>query len=324
MPFGCHTLLLSQEGDLLAFGNNDEGQLGLGHKNNQLTPAKVSWNGPQPVQVDCALEHSIVLDAEGGVWEAGNNRISPSSLTFQRVPELPPIALVAAGYAHSAAIDIKGDLWVWACSAAGLSWASLLPQRVEGLPPLIKVACGNNFLVAEADEGLWVLGDNSQGQLGLGHTNNALQPTLVQVEERSAGSLRCLAALFSGLIVIDSEGAVFSAGSNSYGELGRSGSALTLQRISGIPLMVDASSGYYHTLALDETGGVWTWGYCEYGQLGMDNTSNLPTCSCTVVGRNMRSRRFWSSLFGLPTGWWLASLRIQCLRATRAQPYNQS
>ena len=49
MPFGSHTLLLSLEGALLAFGYNIEGQLGLGHKNNQLTPATVPWKGPQPV-----------------------------------------------------------------------------------------------------------------------------------------------------------------------------------------------------------------------------------------------------------------------------------
>ena len=69
---------------------------------------------------------------------------------------------------------------------------------MERLPPLIKVACGNRFLVVEAEEGgLWVLGDNEEGQLGLGHTNDALQPTQVQVEELSEGSLRCL-AVFSG------------------------------------------------------------------------------------------------------------------------------
>ena len=60
MPFGRHTLLLSVEGALLAFGHNKEGQ--LGHKNKQLTPATVPWKGPQPVQVDCGSQHSLVLD----------------------------------------------------------------------------------------------------------------------------------------------------------------------------------------------------------------------------------------------------------------------
>ena len=77
MPIGDHTLLLSLEGALLAFGDNTYGQLGLGHKNEQLTPATVPWKGPQPVQVDWGCKHSLVLDAEGGVWQAG---VCPKSL----------------------------------------------------------------------------------------------------------------------------------------------------------------------------------------------------------------------------------------------------
>ena len=181
-------------------------------------------------------------------------------------------------------------------SKTDLSWAHSLPQRVEGLPPLLKVACGNSFLVAEAeDSGLWVLGTNSNGQLGLGHTNSTLQPTLVQVEERSGGTLRCLAALHEGVMIIDSQGGVFSTGNNSHGQLGRSsGDLKKFQRIMNIPPMLGVSCGYYHTLSLDENGGVWTWGYGGYGQLGTGNTSNqsqpalvpsLKGMSALVAGR---------------------------------------
>ena len=97
MPFGHHTLLLSLEGGLLAFGYNSECQLGLGHNSEQLTPAIVPWKGPQPVQVDWGMQHSLVLDAEGGVWQAGSSRFSTSRYTFERVPDVPPTALVAAG-----------------------------------------------------------------------------------------------------------------------------------------------------------------------------------------------------------------------------------
>ena len=205
MPFGHHTLLLSQEGGLWAFGSNSDGELGLGNQEGQLKPVEVPWNGPQPVQVDWGYGHSLVLDAEGGVWDADCSRSLNSSTSFSKVPELPPIAQLAAGLSHSAAIDIEGSLWVWT-SIKDLSWASSLPQRVGGLPPLIKVACGNNFLLAEAEEGLWALGSNTHGQLGLGHSYNAPQPTLVQVTEFSEGPLRCLTALEHAVILIDSQG----------------------------------------------------------------------------------------------------------------------
>ena len=272
MPFGSHTLLLSLEGGLLAFGRNNDGQLGLGHKNDQWKPVKVPWSGTEPVQVDWGDAHSLVLDAEGGVWEAGSSPSSSPSLTFQRILGLPCIALVAAGPSHSASIDTEGGLWVWTRKDS-LSWACSLPQRVEGLPAIIKVACGCNFLVAEAEEGLWVLGNNYKGQLGLGHTNSALQPTLVQVEDLSEGPLRCLAALSEGVIFIDSQGGVFSAGDNYNGQLGRSPSSVNkLQRVSNIPPMLSVSCGYGHTLCLDENGSVWSWGCGRTGQLGTGNT----------------------------------------------------
>ena len=93
------------------------------------------------------------------------------------------------------------------------------------------------------------------------------------MEERSEGPLRCLAALSEGVILIDSQGAVFSSGHNSFGQLGRSsGDSLRLQRISNIPPMLAASCGIDHSISLDENGGVWTWGWGANGQLGMGNT----------------------------------------------------
>ena len=78
-----------------------------------------------------------------------------------------------------------------------------------------------------------------------------------------------------GVILIDSEGGVFSSGENSLGQLGRSsGCALEFQRISNIPLMLAVTCGCSHPLSLDESGGVWSWGSGLFGQLGTGNTSN--------------------------------------------------
>jgi alpha-tubulin suppressor-like RCC1 family protein len=49
---------------------------------------------------------------------------------------------------------------------------------------------------------------------------------------------------------------------------------MKLQRIENIPPMLGVSCGCDHTLALDESGCVWTWGYGDSGRLGMGNTSH--------------------------------------------------
>ena len=194
---------------------------------------------------------------------------------FRRVVELPPIACVAAGCFHSAALDRTGALWVWT-SKQSLSWASSAPQRVEDLPPLIKIACGHDFLMGEAAEGLWALGDNTSGQLGLGHTDKVLIPTLVSVKELSEGPLRCLSALSKSCLLVDCQGSMYSAGNNSDGELGRLGEGSVFSLVTHVPPVLIAACGFSHTLALDEAGCVWAWGDGQYGQLGTGNLNNQP------------------------------------------------
>ena len=59
-------MLFSDEGGLVDFGRNTEGQLGLGHANEVIEPEKIPWG------------------------EAGESRSCQSPFTsFQRVMELP-------------------------------------------------------------------------------------------------------------------------------------------------------------------------------------------------------------------------------------------
>ena len=91
-----------------------------------------------------------------------------------------------------------------------------------------------------------------------------------------------------GVILIDSQGGVFSAGNNCQYQLGRSsGDPTTLQRISGIPPMLAVSCGQWHVLCLDENGQVWTWGCGEVGGLGTGNDyESQPTLVAAMKGMN--------------------------------------
>ena len=277
MPKGLHTLLLTKD-LLLAFGRNLEGQLGIGHCVSPAEPVQVPWEGPPPVQADWGFHHSLVLDEEGSVWESGRCRsVDSPFLTFKRVPELPRIVLVVAGYQHSAALDENGVLWAWTAQTR-LSWASDIPCRVQGFPKLRKVACGRDFLVGEADNGLWVFGDNAQGQLGVGHKRPVKEPINIR-PKGLLWPLRSLSALYQASALIDSRGRIWSAGANSFGQLGRPGDGTVFERITdtsssvSMPPLRTAMCGEEHTLALDEEGNVWCWGRGAYGQLGTGNTS---------------------------------------------------
>ena len=52
------------------------------------------------------------------------------------------------------------------------------------------------------------------------------------------------------------------------------------QPVPGAPAMLQVEAGYTHMVALDESGGVWAWGYENYtGQLGTTTVSS----SCTLL-----------------------------------------
>ena len=143
---------------------------------------------------------SLVLDVEGSMWQAGSLRSSASPLPFERAPEVPPMALLAAGMYHSAALDTKGGLWVWTCEG-NLPGAGSLPQRVEGLHSSRWLVTGTSSW-QRPKKASGCCATTHYGQLGLVHTQRALQPTLVQLEERSEGPLRCLAALYQGVMIV--------------------------------------------------------------------------------------------------------------------------
>jgi alpha-tubulin suppressor-like RCC1 family protein len=89
------------------------------------------------------------------------------------------------------------------------------------------------------------------------------------------------------MILIDSQGGVFSAGSKVFGQLGRSpGAPSTFSKIENIPPMLATSCGLWHTLCVDENGGAWAWGCGEDGQLGTGNNSDQsqPTIISSLEG----------------------------------------
>jgi alpha-tubulin suppressor-like RCC1 family protein len=94
------------------------------------------------------------------------------------------VTAIAAGGAHSLAIK-DGGVWAWGYNGYGelgdgTRTDRLTPVRIDpaDLTDITAIAAGYwSSCALSADGSLWVWGDNSHGQLGLGDTSQRLTPT---------------------------------------------------------------------------------------------------------------------------------------------------
>jgi hypothetical protein len=99
-------------------------------------------------------------------------------------------------------------------------------------------------------------------------------PSLIQGLQSPVVSVSC--GQFHTIIVTKS-GSTFACGKNDYGQLGLESSenAKCFSIVSGCPegdSMLQVCCGYYHSLLLSQSGGVYGFGRNDYGQLGLGHT----------------------------------------------------
>lgn len=66
------TYAIDRNGNLYAWGNNENGRLGDGTTTDRLSPI-VIMSGTRFTRVSAGSEHVLALDSEGGLWTFGAN-----------------------------------------------------------------------------------------------------------------------------------------------------------------------------------------------------------------------------------------------------------
>jgi alpha-tubulin suppressor-like RCC1 family protein len=148
------------------------------------------------------------------------------------------------------------------------------PVTIPGLSDVTTLAAGGDHSLALKDGKVLSWGRNDFGQLGDGTKTKRLIPGQVSglsgVTAIAAGGFHSLA--------LDDNGTVWAWGKNNVGQLG---DGTKTKRLIPVQVKVQSSDGLVplsnikaiaagcsHSLALDNNGTVWAWGYNKFGQLG--------------------------------------------------------
>jgi alpha-tubulin suppressor-like RCC1 family protein len=168
-----HSLALLADGTVLAWGNNEYGQLGNGNTDyGTNAPAQVE-SIFSIVQVAGGGNFSLALEAGGTVWawgdngsgELGTGDTEDADPSPAQVPSLPNIVQIATGTQHALALGNDGTLWAWGDNTYGQlgtgdpSAYADEPVQVPILTNLIQVAAGGyDSYALDSDGNIWSWG----------------------------------------------------------------------------------------------------------------------------------------------------------------------
>ncbi|HEY0707926.1 MAG TPA: hypothetical protein VGG33_14070 [Polyangia bacterium] len=291
-----HTLFVSPNGVLRAWGGNSKGQLGLGHVTDRLNPTSVSmW---RVLALAAGDKFSLAVDVNGKLFSWGRNSDGqlgrnigpdedPHSLPEQVITAASAIgwAQVAAGMRHALGIRADGTLWAWGDNGSGQLGLSDLtdrktPTKVGADNDWILVSAGEDFSIAlKADGTLWATGNNTVGQLGQDYPNS--RPEFQKV---GSSLYRAISAGGRHVLAIRDDGRLVSWGLNDGGQVGNNTKVNAPSPVVW-PNMYwrSVSAGYRHSLAITTAGDRYGWGENTSGETGRGSTAETlqPTSSAT-------------------------------------------
>lgn len=247
---------LDTSGQLWAWGNNSNFELGDGTNQSRGEPAVIEF--PEDVVIEAVfagVRHAKALDSEGGIWIWGDDGFRLGTGSGDEVP-----------------VPTKVN------DFSGLDQLGFVEQSASG---------GHVLAIASGE--LYAWGSNSDGELALpADVFTVGVPTYVSEAPQPISSV----AAGGSVSIAVSEGDVYTWGTSYFGELGDGSKDGTMRReptkIDGLSDVVAVAAAPLqnsdfgrHVLALTANGNVYAWGYNGNGQVG--NGGNAPVLVPVLV-----------------------------------------
>ncbi len=271
----AHTMILTASGNVYSTGKNSYGELGnndIEYKNSYLPVSVVNENNHVFGQVKYIYAYnntSTIVDLDGIAYTFGRNQNYGLGLNSYDTKFSSPQKV-----------------------ADGDGFLNNGSDKVE------KILLGNKYGAIKTETGkIFTFGDGSYGQLGNGASTSTNTPSIISnTEDFQNINVKQVANGEEHSLIVDENGILYAAGSNSYGQLGIPGidKANIPRKVSvapgfandgGDPVVYIFAGNYYSFFVL-ESGTIYSFGKNDYGQLGIGDcdTTNLPTRLVSVDG----------------------------------------
>jgi alpha-tubulin suppressor-like RCC1 family protein len=300
---GENVIIVNSNDDVIVFGDNTDGMLGLGHTNAVLKPTKIhQLCGQNIIEFSNGITHVTALSADGKVYGWGQIETMPQNENFK--PKLlsnlngEKIKQICCGFSHSFALSESGKLFAWGsnkCGQLGLGDKIYRsePIQISGLrlESITEISSGSLHSMALTSSGqVFIWGFNNWENSNNGKINemnnnnkNSSSPYLLNVENNN-GKVAVIKKIVCGShhsVLLSEERDIYTFGQNYCSQLGN-GNKRHRNNPGLIKLarkFIDIAASHHSTIsiALSEDNVYYIWGEYEKSKMNGSICVSKPT-----------------------------------------------
>lgn len=243
-------LAINKSNNILAWGNNCYGQLGLNTTLTENLPIKIDALS-NIIKVCSNENYSIAIDNKGLIWEWGGDVSDGKDLGIntaqpRKKEKILNITSGTCSYGDSLAYNAEGDLWAWGVNIENGNTPIHLSFKNNPIIDASPCDTFEIFNILQSDGSVWCL-DSSYGTNGMFHIEEL--PKITKLSSYSSYNF-----------AVAEDGTVWNWGnSDDYGWIddGMMFIGDTPQKIPNLSNVISIDVGYNSMLILKKDGTVW-------------------------------------------------------------------
>lgn len=271
-----HTILYKNNGDIIGFGDNFFGQLGIAPTHGYVRNPKEIENNKDIKFIRCGYNHTFLYKNNGELYGFGFNAcgqlgkdplrtIYPGLILVDNdINDIICSEYITLIYKNNGDLCVMGQYW----------YPEVKYKKMEVLlndKYIKKIICGKHHTILYKKNGdLMGIGDNSSYQLGNKKINNIVYHPILIINDNK---IKYIACGDSHTLIYRNNGGLYGFGNNKYGQLGLSTKYTIVKAMTFIlkdNTIKNIICGSNHTILYKINGDLLVCGDNTHGQLGFN------------------------------------------------------